>query len=342
MKNWLLKQWEIFKNFRSSIPKDFTGAILPTPDQIAEMPKLMGELVASANPVTWKPLDINKIPRYPTYSQNGSSSCVAMSISLIASILYYKRTNIQIMFSPSWVYKQRVNKPDGGMVGTDAFSIASKGMLPEILMPSQDLTEGQINSVPIYPWYQKVAEVFALEDQPVNLPIKDIETVASVMQTTGKPVNVWYDFLRTEWTSIPFISGIFGLLLRHSVVAIDYGIYEGSKALAIQESWGVGATQFGSIRIIKEGFHNARNIFAMYPRRFRFETTEDKPKYDGTIISFQRCMKAIALFPDDVPFVENWGPLSSSACKKFQEKYGIQQTGLIGPQTNAKLMELFP
>ncbi len=342
MKNWILKQWNIFVNFSKKEEEEFPGAILPTDEQIAEMPKLRGELVATINPVVWKPLDLSKIPKYPIYSQNGSGSCVAMSMCLIASILYYLRTNVQIMFSAAWVYQQRVNKPDAGMIGTDAFSIASKGMLPEVMMPSQDLSEYGINNVATQPWFKKVAEVFAFEDKPVQLPTRDIETVASVMQTTGKPVNVWYEFLRSEWTSIPFISGLFGTFLRHSVVAIAYGIYEGSKAIAIQESWGVGATHFGVIRIIKESFHNSRNLFAAYPRRFRFETTEDKPKYDGTIISFQRCMKSLGYFPDDVPFVENWGYWTRTACLKFQAKYGIQQTGNIGPATNAKLVELFP
>lgn len=341
MKNWIKKQWGLFRDLSKNNEEDFPGAILPTEEQLSEIPQLMGELVASANPVIWKTLDLNKIPQYPTYSQNGSSSCVAMSICLIASILYYLRTNVSIMFSPAWIYQQRSNKTEG-MIGTDAFSIASKGMIPEVLMPSQNLTETQINNVPTYPWYQKVAEVFAFEDKPVQLPTRDIETVASVMQTTGKPVNVWYEFLRSEWTSVPFIQGVFGTMLRHSVVAVAYGMYEGSKSLAIQESWGVGATQFGSIRIIKDSFHNSRNLFAAYPRRFRFETTEDRPAYDGTIISFQRCMKSLGFFPDDVPFVENFGNLSRASCIKFQAKYGITQTGTIGPATRAKLVELFP
>jgi peptidoglycan hydrolase-like protein with peptidoglycan-binding domain len=341
MKNWLSKNWGMFKFLRGDT-ETFTGAILPTPEQLAEMPQLVGELVATTNPVVWKPLDLSKIPKYPIFSQNGSGSCVAMSIALIASILYYKRTNVLMMFSPSWIYKQRSNRPNAGMIGTDAFSIASKGLLPEVMMPSMDLTEAAINAVPTQPWFQKVAEVFAFEDIPVQLPTKDLETVASVMQTTGKPVNVWYEFLRSEWTSVPFVNGLFGTLLRHSVVAIDYGMYEGSKALAIQESWGVGATEFGAIRIVKENFHNSRNLFAAYPRRFKFEITDDKPQYTGTIISFQRCMKSIGFFPDDVPFVENWGPLTVVACKRFQAKYGLTQTGSIGPQTKAKLVELFP
>jgi hypothetical protein len=335
--------WNFLKNlFSTKQPETFTGAILPTKEQLAEMPKFE-ELVATANPVVWKQLDISKLQKYPIYSQNGSASCVAMSVCLIASILYYIRTNISLMFSASWVYQQRSNRPVMGMIGTDAFKIASKGLLPEILMPSQDLGESKIESVPIYPWYQKVAEAFAFEDTLVQLPIKDIETVASVMQTTGKPVNVWFEFLYSEWTSIPFVSGLIPNL-RHSVVAIPegYGIYDGERAIVIQESWGVGATQFGVLRIIKQSFFSKRNIFSAYPRRFRFDVTEDKPNYDGTIMSFQRCMKSIGLFPLDVPFIENFGPVTKKACVNYQSLRSLQASGIIDKSTVACLRREFP
>ncbi len=323
--------------------KDFPGAILPNEEQLLDLPKFE-ETVATANPVFWKELDLSKIPKYPVYSQDGSSSCVAMSICLIASILYQIRTKISVMFSAAWVYKQRINRPGTGMIGTDAFKIASQGLLPEDLMPSQNIGESVINAVPTFPWYKPVAEAFAFEDTLIQLPIKDIETVASVIQTTGKPVNVWYDFLREEWTSIPYIitSGSYGLL-RHSVVAIDFGLYDGEKAIAIQESWGVGATQFGSIRIVKKTFHNQRNVFAAYPRRFKFDfNANDTPTYDGSIISFQKCMKNLGLFPVDVSFVESFGNISRGACIKYQTLRGISPTGVIGDTTRAQLYEEFP
>ncbi len=325
-------------------PKDFPGAILPTEEQLGEMPKL-GELVSAINPVIWKPLDISKLPKYPVYSQNGSGSCVAMSICLIASILYKIRTGNTLMFSAAWIYQQRINRPSSGMIGTDAFKIASQGLLPEDLMPSQDLGESVINAVPTQPWFKALAGILALEDTLIQLPIKDIETVASVMQTTKKPVNVWYDFFRTEWTSVPFIIAytIYDTFIRHSVVAIDYGMYDGEKAIAIQESWGVGATMFGTVRIIKESFHRQRNLFAAYPRKFKFDVTAgDKPSYTGSIVSFQKCMLSIGLFPVGIPFAENWGVITTQTCKKFQEKYGITQTGTLGPITTAKLYETFP
>lgn len=333
------KELNILKYFYKD-PVDFPGAIAPE-REYGELVRLTDVTVEVA-PVVWKDLDIKKIPKYPIYSQNGSSSCVAMSLALIATILYSIRSGAAIKFSPAWIYKRRSNSTTPGMIGTDAFNIASsKGICLEELMPSMDLSELAINSVKELPEYAKIAEVFAFDDTFVQLPLKDIDTVASVMQVTGKPVNVWFQFRRNEWTSIPEIRNGLQTMLHHSVVAIDYGVYQGEKSIAIQESWGIGATQFGAIRVIKESFFNNRNTFAAYPRRFKFEATGSKEIYDGTIVSFQKCMRSLGLFPVGVPYVENWGPLTRKSCTQFQTLQKLTVSGIIDAETKVRLQALF-
>lgn len=233
--DWIRKEVTTFNFILKGDDKIFTGAILPTNEQLAEMPDF-SEMVAEANPVNWKTLDITKTPKYMVYSQNGSGSCVAFSVCLIATILYKLRRGMDICFSASYIYQQRTNQ-GSGMIGTEAFKIASKGMLLNELMPSFDLTETAINSVPKYPEYDIVAQGFAFEDRLVQLPIKDIDTIASVLQTTGKPINVWFEFNNAEWTSEPKILTN-NIQARHSVVAVDYGMWNGKKAIVIQDSWG--------------------------------------------------------------------------------------------------------
>ena len=334
----LKNQINIFKYFYRE-PEYFPGAILPSADELGGVVKFE-ETVASINPVTWKQLDITKIPKYPIYSQNGSGSCVAMSVALIATILYKIRTGTDVMFSPAWIYKRRTAKGAAGMVGVEAFKIASEGICLNELMPSMDLSEAEINIVKEYPEYESVAKVFALSSDPILLPIKDIDAVASVMQTTGKPVNVWFEFAYNEWQSIPIIKTQYPSI-RHSVVAIDYGMYENEKSIVIQESWGVNSTSFGSVRIIKESFYRQRNIFAAYPRRFKFESTGNTEIYDGSIISFQKCMQSIALFPVGVSFVAVFGPLTKKACIAFQAQQNLPQSGIIDQATDLRLRALF-
>ena len=330
--------YEFLKKLFKRKQEHFPGLLLDEAS-LRGLPKL-DEIVADVAPVIWKPLDLAKIPKYPVYSQNGSGSCVAMSMALIGSILYYIRRGVMIKFSPKWIYKQRSNASIG-MIGTESFKIAAKGLLLEELMPSQDLTEEQMNASKMQPEYYEVAKAFAIEDTFVELPLGDIETVASVMQVTGKPVMVWFEFLYEEWLSIPIIRVILGNFLRHSVVAIDYGVYESEKAIVIQESWGFNSTNFGVIRIIKASFFRSRNIFAAYPRRFKFEVSANMPIYDGTIISVQKCLQTLGYFPLGVSFIENLGPLTRSAIKKFQEASGLMVDGTLNEATRSLLTKRF-
>jgi hypothetical protein len=336
--NWIKNQIGILRDFRRG-DNTFTGAILPTEQDLINTPKFE-DMVGETAQVNWKPLDITKVPTYPMYSQDGSSSCVAMSVCLIASILYYLRTQISIKFSASWVYQQRSNRQSLGMIGTEAFKIASKGLLPYELMPCMDLGETAINSLPIHPWYQKVADVFAFEDTLVQLPIGDIETVASVMQVTGKPINVWFSFNYTEWTGEPVVL-VNNPPSRHSVVAVDYGIWNGKKCIVIQDSWGQNSTQYQGRRIISEDFFRQRNLFSAYTMRFRFDATGKNEVYNGSIISFQKCMRSLGLFPSNISFVENFGVITKKACTDFQKMQNIPVTGIIDSTTKAKLLELF-
>jgi peptidoglycan L-alanyl-D-glutamate endopeptidase CwlK len=69
-----------------------------------------------------------------------------------------------------------------------------------------------------------------------------------------------------------------------------------------------------------------------------------KPRYTGTIVSAQECLQWLGFFPDNVAFVENFGPITQKAVREFQVSYKLHPTGVnnIGPATRMKLLELFP
>ena len=97
-------------------------------------------------------------------------------------------------------------------------------------------------------------------------------------------------------------------------------------------------------REVTEDFFNKRCILSDVIETFSFEGGEgDKPKYDGSIISVQRCLKYEGLLAVEVPEIENFGPLTQQAIMKFQVRYGLHPTGVpnIGPMTRAKLQELY-
>lgn len=337
-----------FKKLFGIKPSFIHGVIPEDPLVLSRQPKLE-EMVASVNPVVWTALDISKIPNYKVRNQNGSSGCVAFTLSLMSSILYFIRTGQWVDFSPAWIYSKRANKPQPGMVSTNAFEIAQKGMLPDDFLPSDNKDEEYLNNPPnVFDWFNKMSEVFSLDTKLVILPVKDIETVASVIQTTGKPVMVWFQFGDGEWGAVPKIVNN-NPPYHHSVTTIPpskageqtIGIYEGEKAIVIQDSWGRDLGTINGKRIIKQSFFNKRNTFAAYPIRFKFDAVDSKPTYDGTTVSLQNCLKYEKCFPVNIDSTGFFGNITIEAVKKFQSKYGIQQTGNVGPMTEAKLRQLF-
>jgi hypothetical protein len=150
---------------------------------------------------------------------------------------------------------------------------------------------------------------------------------------------IWFEFAPGEWTNQPIWSG-FDPIYRHSTVAIPpqkvtentIGIYRGEKCIVLQDSWSIASGISGK-RIITESYFKKRNIFAAYPMRFKFDYSADKPVFDGSIISLQKCLQSIGLFPTNVSFVENIGPVTKDAIKKFQRSVGLIEDGTLNEAT---------
>jgi hypothetical protein len=171
---------------------------------------------------------------------------------------------------------------------------------------------------------------------------------------------VWYYFKYDEWARnvpqvfYPNLSLYGSESLKHSVVAVDYTLYNGKKALIIDDSWGAGNSTINGQRVITEDFHTQRNYYAGYALDFNFETgLEEKPKWtftkdlswgmknDKDVEMLQRCLAYLKLFPNEGYFTGNFYGLTLDAVKKFQAQYGIQNTGYVRELTRQKLNELF-
>ena len=337
--------------FAKPAPEIFTGALLDDRRGLEQLNDIhFDEIVTAADPVNWRPLDTAKLPDWPVLNQNGAGACVAFTKALMASILYFTRKGIWVLFSPKWIYIARKNYPSAGMYGYDAFDIeATEGLVPEDMVPSQNLTEEQINNYSAEPWEKEVGKALRMSDQKVVLPVKDIDTVASVMQTTGKPVMVWFEFFYDEWTATPQAIRA-NPSLRHSVTFIppkssgqnSFGLYNGKKAIVIQDSWGLDRQTFNGKRIIDEDFYKTRNFFAAYSMRFKFdEGQRSKPVYDGTIVSLQKCLRYEGCFPTNIDFVESFGPVTKKSLAQFQQKYGLPASGQLDAATLAKIKAMF-
>ena len=340
-----------------------TGALIEVrPEEEKEKDCKFEETVATADPVNW--VEKTEYRKFPIFNQNQSGSCVAMTLAKLLLILYWLKEQVFIKFSATHIYQRRANKPSSGMGGIDALDIASKGVTLEVLVPSQNMTDAQMDAAKIEKYKQEVGEVFKM-GTPIILPTKDIDTVASVIQKTGKGVMVWFYFTYSEWSrNVPEIQNHslnpYALTTcRHSVCAVDFTLYKGKKALIIDESWGLGSGINGQ-RIITEDFFKVRNFFAVYPMNFKFEEeTTPKPQYqfnnnlefgqiNSEVVALQDILKWFGFFPINTASTGRYYSITAKAVLGWQKKFSVEnleelerlQGRYFGPKSRAKMNEL--
>lgn len=342
-----------------------TGALLDVRSEEEQLKDYhFSEIVASVNPVNWVEKSQSEWRKFPIFNQDGSGSCVAQTIAKLVGILYWLKNQVYVHFSATHIYQQRSDKPNPGMGGVDAFDIACKGVTLEELVPSQAMNDAQMDSVDIPEYKKKVGEIFKISSNYVQLPIKNIDTVASVIQTTRKGVMLWFYFKRDEWTNHPVVKD-YGLknegdVARHSVTGVDYCLVNGKKAIIIEDSWGTSYGLAGQ-RVIDEDFFSNRNFFACYPMNFAFNNTEKpKPQHRFTqvmefgqtneeIVWLQKVLQYEGLFPNNVNTTGYFGAISAKAVYDFQVKHAVAsmqeldslQGRRVGNKTLNKLNELY-
>lgn len=307
------------------------------------------DVVATADAVIWEKKRQSQLRKFPDIFQKQAGSCVAATMSKLLGIKFFLKFGEYIQFCWGHIYQRRSNKPKPGMIGANAFEIAEQGTTLNVLSPTPG-TDEAIDSMVIEDYKKAVGEIFKSGKGVIATP-GDFEAIASIIQKTEKGVMVWFYFNADEWSRLvpvildPNLQKDAPGTLRHSVTAVDYFIvsdvtqHNGKKALYIEDS-----APFGGItrRIITEEFFKARNFFAGYIQTFKFEEGGPvRPKYVGTIISLQECLRFEGFFPMNVSYIENVGPVTREAIKKFQTKYGLAVTSSITDQLRAKLTELY-
>lgn len=308
-----------------------------------------GEIASAVEPVVWKEKSSAQWRKFPIFNQNGSGSCVAQTLRKMYGVYLWLNTGVWVDISASHIYQRRLNRPGAGMGGTDVFMIGQKGTTLNVFAPSDMMTDVQMDSVAVAPFMQKIGETFKLGSYIVVSPT-DIDTIASLIQRTGKAVMVWFYFRNDEWIDTPVVKysnlDLYAQsTARHSVAAVDFALVNGKKCLIIDDSWGLAFAMQGQ-RVITEEFFNARNFFAAHFMNFAFEDNPNapKPSYDGTVLSLQKCLRYEGFFPTNIEMTGNLGPITKKGISQFQVKYGLHPTGTgnVGPLTKAKLLQLYP
>ncbi|MCX7589624.1 MAG: peptidoglycan-binding protein [Patescibacteria group bacterium] len=329
---------------------EFTGALLDKrKDKSNDV--LFSEIVAKTNVIQWHEKPKTFWREFPVLNQYQTYSCVAHSLAKCLGIYYKEKFGYYVNFSPAYIYVNRMNKLDDGMFAYDAWRILKeKGTTLFETLPTPK-TETEINKIEIKKHLDEVAKVFRISTE-INLNNLDIDIIASIIETTKKGVSVWFYFDSNEWArEIPVILNNYTLNnapLRHAVVAVDYTLFNGQKALIIEDS-----AHFGGInkRVITENFFKKRCFYAGYFMNFKFEES-DKPKYvfnkdlsfgtkDKDVEILQACLRFEGLYPSNISITGYFGKITLDSVKKFQKKYGINDTGIVDSNTRNILNQLF-
>ncbi len=319
------------------------------------------EVLASAASVQWAEKPQSAWRTFPIFNQDGSGSCVMQSQCKEMGIMRYLTDGRYVHFSVADGYQRRANKPAPGMGSDDARRIAASGITLELLAPSQNMSDADLDAETVEPYKREVGSVFAVPNH-LALPIKNIDAVASTIQATRKGVMVWFYFLIDEWTAVPTVKyPALDLdapsVARHSVTAVDFTIQNGEKCLIIEDSWGTSAGIAGQ-RVITERFFNARNWFADYLVNFAFKGTPAKPQYffgtslelndqNGDVKALQDCLRYDGEFPSNADSTGFFGSITKKAVGDYQLKHGVIFSsadpgyGRVGPKTRAALNTQF-
>ncbi len=350
---------------------DFLGALPDerTPDE-KEQDYDVREIVASAPMVEWKPIDIKKIEvLFPRY-QYISFSCVAQTAATMKSRNQYREEGKKVDCSASFIYQKRINKPGGGMTGDDVLQIMiKKGTTLESLMPSQNMSDPDLDAVPSSKLDEQIGQILRGAGY-FHIPF-DIDKIAQIMESDRKhgiavPVMTWFQFpLNNEWwMPVPKEGKGSGEQVRHSVTAIDYGLYNGEKALVVQETSGISTClepNKKNLRIITQSYLLKHIILAAYETDLRNDWRDSippvsqKPSYkflktlnyspdffiDKDVKALQDILKYEGIFSTAQESSGYYGNYTAKCVLQYQEKHGISTDNLggrrVGPKTLSDL-----
>lgn len=323
--------------------EEYIGAI----DNQTEEQKLrnykFSEVCTAPGPVIWLEKTESQWKKVEhVRDQDGSGRCVAFTYAMELSIYFFMKYGVWIDFSTAFPYQQRTQPMISGCNSVDIYSVWPEiGNVFESFMPAEGLNDAQSMAVKRENYFADLAKVYKIKR--IELPV-DFETVASTIQATGKGVMIWVRFHPEEWTDRPTI-GTKAPTSGHSITAIDYFLVNGKKYILIVDSWGKNYAIKG-YRLISEEYFKARCFLASYLMNFETQNNAiipERPHFDGSIVSAQKCFKWEGLFPGNVPEIENWGNITRTACIAFQKRFKIEPPlGNFGPLTQAKLKEIYP
>lgn len=287
--------------------------------------------------LNWIEHDKKNLKSFEIQNQDGSLSCVAQGTSKILAMHEVLEGKEYTRLCPKFIYTRRSNYPDGGMWLPNALSIACNyGACEEVLQPCDNEGETFMNNK---------SEPGILAENAKNFRGKyyfeitgGIDKIAEVMEQ-GYGVLLGFRFDYDEWLDVPIVKEGSRKTVGHGVAGVDYCLYNGQKALVIEDSWGPGYG-LGGRRIITEEFLKARGFYAGYVTSLPDYTFTKFLKRGSVGVDVRKLQEKLNTQGFILSVDGKFGPLTELAVRKFQKSKGLVVDGLVGKNTNAELNKL--
>lgn len=287
------------------------------------------DLAQGDTPVTWVEYEVKNKKNFPIQNQDGSLSCVAQATAKILSMHEVKEGRDYTRLCPKFIYTRRQNYPDGGMWLPNSLSIACNyGSCPETCMPCDDKSESFMNDKTEQENIKEIAKKY--KGQYYFEITGGIDKIAEVLEQ-GYGVLLGFRFDYDEWTDVPTINPNSKKSCGHGVAAVDYCLYNGKKALIIEDSWGPHYGK-GGVRIITEDFLKARNFYAGYVTSLPNYIFTKTLRFGSRGIDVKKLQEKLNVKIDGI-----FGSITQNAVEKFQSSHGLVPDGIVGPLTNKEL-----
>lgn len=278
----------------------------------------------------WVEYNEKNLKSFIIQNQDGSSSCVAQGTSKLLAMHEVLEGREYKRLCPKFIYTRRANYPDGGMWLPNALEIACKyGTCEEHLMPCDDKGESVMNDktepVGVVENASKFKGKFYFE-----IKSRNIDEIAKVLeQGYGVLLGMRFDY--DEWTEVPVINPNSKNSCGHGIAAVDYVLYNGQKALIIEDSWGPNYGK-GGRRIITEEFLNKKCFYAGYVTSLNNFIFTQTLKVGSKGLEVKKLQEKLGITVDG-----SFGKLTKKAVQGFQYDNGLILDGIVGPKTREKL-----
>lgn len=358
------------------MPEEYTlpGALEDTRPVEKKQKDFHSAEVATALPIPmWRTKVAAEWPKYGIRDQDGSGSCVAQTVAKMLAVKNFREEGKLLEFSAVPIYKRRVNAPQAGMIGVNALELATTyGATLEALVPSQKQNDSQMDAQKLAVSDDQIGKIFK-QSGFVQIPF-NIDTIAAYIEQEGCAM-LWFTFDYDEWGDVPATKNN-GRTIRHSVTGVDYCLWNGKKAIIIDDSWGK-FFGFEGQRVITEDFLKNHIIFAAVLMDIRNDWREleappvQKPIYKFTkdlefiplsstgnpvdmvkhlaqvedVRHLQEILRYEGFFPTNIDITGYYGALTAKAVYQYQTKYKVAPQDLLdslagkrfGPATRAHM-----